>query len=74
MDQAFAVAQNRGQILINVAMAIGLLPITGLPLPLLSYGGSALLMTMGGLGILQSVHTRRHYFKSGKYTIDLQGR
>ena len=57
-------------ILINVSMAIGLLPITGLPLPLLSYGGSSLLMTMGSLGILQSVHTRRHFFKSGKFTLD----
>jgi len=61
-------------ILINVAMAIGLLPITGLPLPLLSYGGSSMLMTMGSVGILQSVHTRRHYFKSGKYSLDLKRR
>jgi rod shape determining protein RodA len=60
-------------ILINVSMAIGLLPITGLPLPLLSYGGSSLLMTMGSLGILQSIHTRRHYFKSGKFTLDVRG-
>jgi len=60
-------------ILINVSMAIGLLPITGLPLPLLSYGGSSLLMTMGSLGILQSIHTRRHYFKSGKFALDVHG-
>ena len=50
-------------VVINVAMTIGLLPIAGLPLPLLSYGGSSMLMSMIGLGLLQSIHTRRHYFR-----------
>lgn len=44
---------------VNVAMTIGLLPITGLPLPLLSYGGSFTLSTMIALGLVQSVHIRR---------------
>lgn len=43
---------------INVAMTIGLMPITGLPLPLLSYGGSFMLVTMTALGVVQSVHIR----------------
>jgi len=43
---------------INIAMTVGLMPITGLPLPLLSYGGSFLIMTMSALGILQSVYAR----------------
>lgn len=47
------------QVFVNIAMTIGLLPITGLPLPLISYGGSSLLATMAGLGILQSIHARR---------------
>ena len=40
-------------------MVIGLMPITGLPLPFLSYGGTALLTIMAGLGILTSVWVRR---------------
>ncbi len=44
---------------VNMAMTIGLLPITGLPLPLLSYGGSFMISTMIGLGIVQSVYIRR---------------
>ena len=51
-------------VVINVAMTIGLLPIAGLPLPFLSYGGSSVLMSMIGLGLLQSIHARRHYFRS----------
>ncbi|MFH0879271.1 MAG: rod shape-determining protein RodA [Lentisphaerota bacterium] len=44
---------------VNIAMTIGLLPITGLPLPLVSYGGSFMVSTMVGLGIVQSVYIRR---------------
>lgn len=44
---------------INVSMTIGLLPIVGLPLPLVSYGGSFVLSMMLALGLVQSVHTRR---------------
>jgi rod shape determining protein RodA len=45
-------------IILNVGMAVGLLPIIGLPLPLLSYGGSSLLTSCIALGILQSIHAR----------------
>jgi rod shape determining protein RodA len=44
---------------INIAMTIGLMPITGLPLPLMSYGGSFMVATMGALGLVQSVYLRR---------------
>jgi len=43
------------QIFINIGMNIGILPIVGIPLPLISYGGSNLVMTLLGLGILQSI-------------------
>lgn len=45
-------------VFVNIAMTIGMLPITGLPLPLLSYGGTFMLMAMSGLGIIQSVYIR----------------
>lgn len=47
---------------INIGMVIGLLPIVGVPLPLLSYGGSGMLTTMAGLGLISSVAYRRHLF------------
>lgn len=46
-------------IFVNIAMTIGLLPITGLPLPIMSYGGSFMLSTMAALGIIQSIYQRR---------------
>ena len=47
-------------VFINIAMTVGLMPITGLPLPLLSYGGSFMVVVMSSLGIVQSVHIRSH--------------
>lgn len=43
------------QVFINIGMNIGLLPVTGIPLPFLTYGGSSLLVTCIGLGIVQNV-------------------
>jgi rod shape determining protein RodA len=46
------------QIFINVGMTIGIMPITGVTLPLMSYGGSSVLITFIALGLLQSVHAQ----------------
>ena len=46
------------QIIINIAMTLGLAPVVGLPLPLLSYGGSSLLVTFLSLGILINIEKR----------------
>ncbi|MFP3983743.1 MAG: rod shape-determining protein RodA [Desulfurivibrionaceae bacterium] len=48
------------QSLINLAMVMGLLPVVGMPLPLFSYGGSSLLTTMAGIGIMINVRMRRY--------------
>jgi rod shape determining protein RodA len=53
------------QIFLNIGMTIGLVPIIGLPLPLMSYGGSSLVMTFLCLGLLMNVRMRR--FKSGMF-------
>ncbi len=47
---------------VNIGMVIGLLPIVGVPLPLLSYGGSGMLTTMAGLGLVSSIAYRRYLF------------
>ncbi|MCC6920008.1 MAG: rod shape-determining protein RodA [Alphaproteobacteria bacterium] len=46
-------------ILINMAMVMGVIPVVGIPLPLVSYGGTAMLTVMMGFGILMSVHVHR---------------
>jgi rod shape determining protein RodA len=49
-------------VFINVGMTIGLMPVTGLPLPLLSYGGSFVLASMTALGLLQNVWIHRRVY------------
>ena len=46
-------------VFVNTGMVIGLLPVVGLPLPLISYGGTSMVTVMAGFGILMSVHTHR---------------
>ena len=46
------------QIFINVGMTIGIMPITGVTLPLMSYGGSSVIVTFIALGLLQSIHAQ----------------
>jgi rod shape determining protein RodA len=47
------------QMFVNVGMVIGIMPITGIPLPFLSYGGTAMLVNFVAVGILLNVHMRR---------------
>lgn len=49
-------------VVINIGMMCGFLPITGVPLVLVTYGGSSVTLTMSALGILQSIYTRRFMF------------
>jgi len=44
---------------LNMAMVMGLAPVVGVPLPLVSYGGSAMLVILGGFGLIQSAHIHR---------------
>ncbi|CUX96420.1 peptidoglycan glycosyltransferase MrdB [Candidatus Doolittlea endobia] len=46
-------------IFVNIGMVSGILPVVGVPLPLVSYGGSALIVLMAGFGIVMSIHTHR---------------
>ena len=48
------------QVFQSVGMSTGIMPITGIPFPLVSYGGSSILATCLALGLVQSVHMRRH--------------
>jgi rod shape determining protein RodA len=50
------------QVIINIGMTIGLMPVVGIPLPLVSYGGSSLLSTMVAIGLLLNVGMRRSTF------------
>ena len=49
-------------VIVNIGMMVGFLPITGVPLILVTYGGSSVVSSMMALGILQSVYSRRFMF------------
>jgi len=51
-------------IFVNMGMVTGLLPVVGLPLPLISYGGTSLVTIMAGFGLLMSVHTHRRFLSA----------
>ncbi len=51
------------QSFINIGMTIGIMPVTGLPLPFVSYGGSAMFADMIAIGVLQSIHRRHQVFR-----------
>ena len=55
------------QVFVNIGMNIGLMPVTGIPLPLISYGGSSLITTLASFGILQSILLRHQklFFGAG---------
>jgi rod shape determining protein RodA len=46
-------------VFINIGMVLGILPVVGIPLPFLSYGGSAVVVLMTGIGLLMNISTRR---------------
>jgi rod shape determining protein RodA len=48
------------QLLVNVGMVTGVMPVTGIPLPFVTYGGSSLISLLFGMGILQSIRMRSH--------------
>ena len=47
------------QVFINVGMTVGIMPVTGIPLPFVSYGGTSLIVWFGMMGLLLNVHMRR---------------
>jgi len=55
------------QVLVNVGMNLGIMPITGIPLPLLSYGGSSVLATFLAVGVLQSIHMQARLSQKGRF-------
>lgn len=53
------------QVVINIGMVMGLVPVVGIPLPLISYGGSSVFTTLMGVGLLLNVRSRRFMFQKG---------
>jgi rod shape determining protein RodA len=54
------------QVFVNVGMTIGIMPITGVPLPLMSYGGSSVIVTFIAIGLLQSIYIQARRTSASK--------
>jgi rod shape determining protein RodA len=54
------------QVFVNVGMTIGIMPITGVPLPLMSYGGSSVIVTFLAIGLLESIYIQARIATAGK--------
>ena len=55
------------QVVVNVGITLGLMPVTGIPLPFISYGGSALISNSVGIGVLLSIY--RHAATKGRMVL-----
>ncbi len=63
---AFGITSLIGwEVIINMGMVLGLLPVVGIPLPFLSYGGSAVVSLLAGIGLLMNVSVRRFILQRG---------
>lgn len=49
-------------VFVNIGMVVGVLPVVGVTLPLMSYGGTSLVVTMSCIGLMLNIHTRRYMF------------
>lgn len=55
------------QVFVNVGMNLGIMPITGIPLPLVSYGGSSVVATLLAVGVLQSINIQARIAQRGRF-------
>ena len=52
-------------VFVNIGMVSGILPVVGVPLPLVSYGGTSFVAIMAGFGLVMSIHTHKQHFMKG---------
>lgn len=55
------------QVFVNIGMTIGIMPITGIPLPFVSYGGSSMVTNLLAIGLLESIHVRSRLMGDRRY-------
>jgi len=60
------VAMLMFQVFVNIGVTIGIMPVTGVPLPLISYGGSSAIVTLISIGLLQSIYIQARLAQAGK--------